>query len=439
MLFIALAAALALAPVPAAAQENKEALTLDEVVSLAVRNSPAVLAAEQDINIARQRVREARFLAFPQFTLSGTMSQVDLEYPVVLGPEMGERYLDPSIRDAFYTLRAQALQPLYTGGKNTNMLKLAKASHTQAQVNYEAVKADAALAAKKAFYSLLYQRRLKEACAKWLSLATALNTSMRKDAFEELEASMLLSGLSDKLEQAESGMDAAGTELLKALNREPGYHAEVEGVFEPRPVDEDVTRSLVTAMEARPELKSELFKAQIDDISVNLAMVRRYPTIYLGASYDMNAYRISDMTDNSVRANNWLASVAIRFPLSYDVWTQVQQRRAQQRQGELKRVELQDEVRFEIISAHKESAFWQAEAGRLAAETARAEADYEAALKASRPSMTALRSLCTLCDFEKKSIDAVYNQLLARARLEWARGQDFADQDPGPRSNGGVN
>ncbi len=418
--------ALALLAVPASAQKNAETLTIDDVVAIAVKNSPAALAAEQDIIIAKQRVLEARFMALPQFTISGTLSRASLEYPALLGAELGDRYLDPRVGDNFYSLRVQALQPLYTGGKNTNTLKLAKTANNQAKVNYEAVRADAALAAKKTFYTLLYQRRLKEASDVWLKRAGELSSGLRKDAFEDLEAAMLLSALSDRARQADSGVEAALTGLRKALNREPGSWIDADGRFEPLPVQTDISRSLVTAMEARSELKSELYKAQMDEIAVSMAMVRRNPTIYLGASYDVNAYKFSSLTDDSERSNNWLASLAIHFPLSYDIWTQVRQRKAQQRQGELKRAELQDSIRFEIISAHREAVSWQAEAEKLAAETARMREGYEAASRSARPSMAALRALCALCELEKKSLDAVYNQLLARIRLEWAQGRDFA-------------
>jgi len=423
---LAAALALALFPGPASAQKNGESLTIDDAVSIAVKNSPAALSAEQDIIIARQRMREARFLFLPQFALSGTLSRVDLEYPALLGPELGDRFVDPRAGDNFYSLRAQALQPLYTGGKNTNTLKLAKTAHNQAKVNFETVKADAALAAKRTFYTLLYQRRLRESLTNWLGRARELDSALRKDAYEELEAVMLLSDLSDRVRQADNGVAAAAADLLKALNRDPGTPLEVSGNFEPLPVPAGVTRSLVTAMEARSELKSELYKAQMDDIAVNMALVRRNPTIYLGASYDVNAFKFASLADESERANNWLASIAIHFPLSYDVWTQVQQRKAQQRQGELKRAELQDTVRFEIISAHRDATAWQAEAEKLGAETSRMSGAYEAASRSARPSMAALRALCALCDLEKKSIDAVYNQLLARIRLEWAQGRDFA-------------
>lgn len=428
MLFRTAVPALALSLLCAAAsagQNGREALTLDEVVSLAVRNSPAALTAEQDIIIARQRVSEARFMYLPQITFSGTASKASLEYPAVLGPELGERFVDPAISDTLYTLRLQGLQPLYTGGRTTNTVKLAKAAHNQARVSYEAVKAQAALDGKKAFYSLLYQRRLLEASSRWLERARALNAGLRKDAFEELEASMLLSGLSDRAQQAVSGEEAASTELLRVISREPGYKPVLEGVFEPLPVESDLSRSLAAAMETRPELKSELYRAQMDDIAVSMAMVRRYPTIYLGGSYDVNAFTLSDLGNQSVRAKNWLATLAIHLPLSYDFWTQVQQRKAQQRQGELERIELQDKVRFEIIAAHKEALFWQGEAAKLGGEAGRLKTGYEAAAVSARPSMAALRALCALSELEKKALDAVYAQLTARARLEWARGQDF--------------
>lgn len=420
------ALALALLAGPAAAQRGAEPLTLEAAVEAAVRNSPAALAAEQDISIARQRLREARFLALPQFTLSGTATRLNLEYPSVLGPELGERFLDPALSDTFYTLRAQALQPLYTGGKNTNTMKLARTAHSQAKVDYEAARAAAALGAKRAFYELLYRARLAESEERWLARGRELAAGLAADGFERTEAQALLSELADRAALARGEAETARTALLRAMNREPDYAFEPAGPFEPRPVDWDVSRSLVTAMESRPELQSELYKAQMDDIAVSLAMTRRNPNIYLGASYDLNAYRDPSRGGNSVRSNNWLASLAIHFPLSYDIWTQVQQRRAQQRQGDLKRAGLQDQIRFDIIAAHKEAAARQADASRLAAELERLRAAFEEAARTTRASPAALRAARALADVEARRLAAVYGQLLARVRLEWAQGRDFA-------------
>ncbi len=422
-----LAAALAvlLAAAPAAAQGASGTLALSDVVGMAVQNSPGVLAAEQDIIIARQRVSEARFLELPQFSLAGSLSRMSLEYPEVLGPDFGGPFLDPAAGSSFYSMRVQAMQPLYTGGRNSNTLKMAKTAANQAQVDYETARAAAALAAKKTFYTVLYQRRLKESASYWLDRAGKLDSELHKSPLEKLEAGMLLSSLSDRLARAGEGLDAAHAELLKIISREPDFPAEPSGDFSPQPVSVPVSRCLVTAMESRPEMKAELYKAQMDDIAVNMAMVRRNPTIYLGASYDLSSYKLTSLTRDAERSSGWLASIGILFPLSYDIWTQVQQRRAQQRQGELQRAALQDDIRFDIMTAYREAVSRQEEAGRLGKELQEMEAGYEKAASSERPSMDELRALCSLCRLEKRYLDAVYGQLMARVRLEWAQGRDL--------------
>lgn len=409
----------------AAAQPPAERLTLEEAVSLAVRNNPAVLAAEQDTVVSRQRVREAMYLSLPQLSLSGVVSRAEIEYPAVLGAEFGDRYLGPAGARTFYTMRAQALQPLYTGGRNRNTLRLAKTAHNQAKANYEAVRSEAAAAAKKAFYALLYQARQREAGEAWLKRAEAAAAAPGKTAYEEIEAAAIMAALASGAKEAAQEEEAARAELLRALNREPDRSVEADGEFAVLPGEGDLSGSLITAMQSRPELKSEVYKAQMDDIAVNMAMIRRNPTVYLGAAYDVNSFDSSPLSGDPSRTRNWQASLAINFPLSYDIWTQVLQRRAQQRQGELKRAELQDKVRFEITGARRDLAFWRGEADRLSALAASMRASYEAAAGNSRPSMGALRAAAAVCSVERKYLEAVYRHLLARIRLERARGRDL--------------
>jgi hypothetical protein len=55
-------------------------------------------------------------------------------------------------------------------------------------------------------------------------------------------------------------------------------------------------------------------------------------------------------------------------------------------------------------------------------------AGYDEAARAARPSMQALRAVCALGDLDARAAGAVYRQLMARIRLELARGRDFAAQ-----------
>jgi len=414
---------------PAGAQTARpqDVLTLNAVVAIAVKNNPTLLSSEQDIIIAKQRVREARFMNMPQLALSGTYSKVNLEYPMILGPELGDRYLDPAVSNNFYTMRGYALQPLYTGGRNKNTLRMAKTAHNQAKVNYDTVKTDVVYNAKKIFYTLLFDKELVASAQWYKSQALDLSGKIRKDPWESIESRLLLAGLDRQADQAARESEESKAELVRILNREPSYQVDISGEFAALPVDVTPQISMVTAMEMRSELKSEIYKAQMDDIAVNMAMIRRYPNIYLGASYDVLGYKVNSLTDNTIRANNWAASVAIHFPLSYDIWTQVVQRRAQQRQGDLKRVELQDKIRFEIINAHKDVAFWNSETEKRRMTLISAEKEYLEAAKAPAVSMSALRALCSIGECKKSYLESVYRQLMARIKLEWAQGRDLGE------------
>lgn len=416
---------LSLVCTPAFAQSSSENFSLEKVVDLAVRNSPAVLGAEQEVGVAKLHVRDARFMYWPQITLSGTATKLGLDYPMVSGAELGDRFLSPAYDNDFFTLRAQVLQTIYSGGRNKNNLKSAKAAHDRAKVNYDSVRSLTAYKAKKAFYALLYQRKLlalNENCIKKLQI---LDNSIKKDKFEQIESSLLLSSVTGKRAEIFFNEKTASYELLRLISREPLFTVILDEDFEINPIKETLQQSLVTAIEKRPELKSEIYQAQIDDIAVNMAMVRHYPTVTVGATYDINAERISDLTDSSIYEKNWVTMLSVRLPISYDVWSLVSQRRIQQRQGELKRVELREAVRAEIMSTYKEAEFWQKEYERITADLEKYEKIYKSVPNSSKQNISSFRTACLLCDVKRQQLHAIYMQLESRVKLEWARGLDF--------------
>lgn len=402
-----------------------EVLTLDEVIALAQKNDTSLLSMEQDIIIAKQRVREARLLSFPQVSFSATISRLDLEYPMVLPQELGARFMNAETLKDFYTFRAYALQPIYTGGRNKSTLKMAKTALNQAKVNYETIKRDVIFNAKKSFYSLMYHKECYKVAMKWYEKARELYDKIKKNEWEQIEGKILLDNLESEKEKAKENLKFSRLNLIKALNKEVDSMIDISGELETAPVQVDSRKSLVMAMEMRSELKSEMYKAQMDDIAVNMAIIRRYPNIYLGASYDVVGDNFKDFTDSSLRSNNWLASVAIHFPLSLDLWTQITQKKAQQRQGDLKRSSLQDTIRFEIFQNVESLSFWQKESAKRKKFLSDIIQHYENAVKNSAPSMSSMRMLFFVFDANKKYLDSLYEQIMAKIKLEWAQGRDF--------------
>ena len=53
------------------------------------------------------------------------------------------------------------------------------------------------------------------------------------------------------------------------------------------------------------------------------------------------------------------------------------------------------------------------------------EAEYGEAAKNTPASLPALRAVYALFDLEKACLEGVYQQLMARIKLEWARGRDL--------------
>jgi len=399
-----------------------DVLTLNQALRLGLQNNTAVLSAEQDVIIAQQRVKEAVFLFFPQTTLTGTATKSNLKYPQLLIPESASHIIYPSDYENFYTARASFLQPIYVGGKNTSTLRLAQAALKQAQASYDSARRDAMLSVRESFYKLLHSSATLTARENWLFQMREITQKAGLSSWEGLESEAALETMTADQETAMQKHRTLKLELLRSLNKELDSVVDISGEFIARPNTTDLSKLTVWAMEMRPELKSEVVKAEMDAIAVNLAMARRLPTVMLGASYDVVGAKFP------LNSNSWETTLAIQLPLSYDFWTQITQKRAEQRQGDLKRSELQDRVRLQIRQAYDDNSFWQGEAVAREASYRKLERRYTEVASQAAPSLAALRAAREVFVAQLVWLDAVREQLLSRARLEWALGQDIPAQ-----------
>ncbi len=408
------------------AADEAGSLSLKQTVELAVKNSPEVLSAEQEVKLARLHIRDARLQFAPQITLSGTAARFNLDQPVITSGELDDRILSSDYwNNQVFTARVQALQTLYAGGRDLNNLKLAKVAYNRAQTDYSAVRSAKALEAKKAYFSLQYRRRLLELAEKTLAEMRGPLEGKKLSAFERIEILLQISALEGKKGGIELQEEKDVSALLRLISRDPLFSFKLDDDFSPIPVAETLYKCIVTATEYRAELRNEIYQAQMDDIAVNMAIVRHYPTVTLGAFYDLSAENLSDLSYHSTYGRNWMAMLSVRLPLSLGAWSLVSQRRLQQRQGELKRVEIQDSIRSEITSAYREADFWTGECQRLEKELENAEKLYSEISASADGVASRVRSAMLLFEMKTMFLKAVYNQREARASLEWARGLDF--------------
>ncbi len=400
-------------------------LTLKDAERLALLNDATVLSAEQDKIVARERVREAGYLFLPEVGVQASATKYNALYPFAL-PAAGNALLfpknSPYLGNNLNTIMfggAYMNMNLYEGGRGVNTYKLAQAAQKQADSRYKAARMNAILAVKRSFYRLLLTQREKKLDQEYLSQVKSLLQNGNLDLWGKLEAQTQLAQAETQYAKISHKLRLERLQFLKSLNLELDTPFKIVGKIETRPVTIDIEKAVLWSLELRPELQSETYKAQMDAISVNLAQSRRTPTVFISGDYDLMTQ------DFPVNKNNWDATLGLKLPFAYDYWSELTKKRAQQRQGDISRAELQDQVRLEVREAFSDLMFWQKQYPILNSEYEKMEGLYHQASKNAGKTLLKIRALSSLLGIQTAYLKAVTQHLLAKARLERAVGREI--------------
>lgn len=421
LLVLALAAAAARAQAPNQPEPGSPERTyaLDDALRL-IRNDPRLQSAEQDVIIAESRVTEAKLRFLPELGLQASATKYKALYPFSLSQDFRNILLFPSKDDNIYSGRGYFNLPLYEGGRTMNTLHLAQAAEKQALASRDSVKMDLTAQVKEAFYKLLLAQERAAAADEELQAIERAAADGGLGAWDAVEAEADAAAARSRAAEAGHELGAARLAFLKALNLELDTPFHVTGALSSAPLKIEVERAVLWAMELRPELQSQTYKAQMDSIGVNLAFGRRYPTVFVAGDYELTAQ------DFPLNKNNWDVTVGIKLPFSYDLWSQLKQKRAEQRQGQLARSDLQDRVRLEVRQAAESLRFWQDEMPRREKQWRRIQSLYDAASGKAGSATARIRAREGVLNLRLAYLSAVTEHLLARTRLERAVGRELA-------------
>lgn len=402
-------------------------LTLENAIRLGLENNTDFLAARQEITIAEQKVAEAKFMYFPQISLQGTATWFNLDYPMVLPEAVGNRFLisddllkltEDDIKNQFYGVGVTATQYLYSGGRISSTLKMAKANLKQAQSKYDTVKNAVVLNIKKAFFNLLYAQEHTKLTEKTAQQAQNFYQDLRLSPWEKVQARAELAALLVARNAAVKELKDAELAMLVALNKELNSHVKVVGSFKPAKVELDLPHLNLWSMEFRPELKSAIYALELDNLAIDLALSRRYPDIILSGSYEQLGYDNLDSVNRQI-------SVAVRLPLSYNLATQSAQKKAEQTKSTLRRSAIEDKIHVQVASAHANMMFWQAEVLQRQETFTDISKLFTQAQKTPKQGVVPLQALGSYLQAGSDYYTAIRNNLTAKAELEWAIGRDL--------------
>lgn len=404
-----------------------EDLTLENAIRLGLENNTDFLAAREEIIIAEQKVKEAKFMYLPQLSLQGTATWYDLDYPMVLPESVANRFIpnnellrtaQPDAKHQFFGVGASATQYLYSGGRITNTLKMAKANLKQAQSKYEAIKNNVILEIKNSFYNLLHAQEQLSFSDEVAKKAQRYYRAVKLSGWEQVKGYSALAQLQANRSNAQNNLKKAEIAMLVSLNKELNSKIRMKGDFKPVKVDSDLPHLNLWAMEFRPELKAAIYALELDNIAIDLALSRKYPDLILMGSYEQLGF------DNLEDVNKQV-SLAMRLPLSYSMTTQYAQKKAEQRQSTLRRAAIEDRINVQVAAAYENMKFWQQEVlNREQAFTTVTDL-LNKAEKTASTDVTGLEALSVYYQTGTSYLEAVNKNLVSKAQLEWAIGQDL--------------
>ncbi len=397
-------------------------LSLENVIRLSLENSYDLLLIEQDLIISQQRIKEAKFLYFPQFSLNGSATAYNLDYPMILPEMIGQRILmsDPSHKkdDLFYGVGITAVQYIYGGGRISSTLDLARASNKETQSRYQNAKNNVIYSAKTAFYEYLYAQEKNKLAEDVLNQAKRAAKTTELSLSQKILVSAELSSFESLTAKAKEDLNKAKIKLLKVLNKEFNSEVSFEGSLDYNPIDVDLKKLNLWAMEFRPEVRSAMYKVEMDNIAVKLSLTRSYPDILLGASYDRQGV-------DSLKQENMQVSLAVKLPIGYDYSTQIKQKRAEQRQTVLRQAAVEDTVRMQVLEAYNNLNFWQTETPNRIKTWETIRNQFKNFMKDRSSLKETFESLNYYYQAGVKSLEGQKEHLMAIANLENAVGKDL--------------
>lgn len=404
--------------------DDKAPLSLENAIRLALENNYNLLLTEQDVVISEQRLKEAKFLYLPEISFNAGATAYNLDSPMILPDNLGLRYIGPSdnhkSKNLFYGIGVSATQYLYTGGRTSSTVSIAQAGLKEAMSRYEAVKYSIVYQVKEAFFEQLFLQRKQVLLEDIIDKMQSYFDSKKLKQWEKIFAKAELSKMNSKLNTLKQEISSSNLRLIAVLNKELNSKFVISGSFEFNPINVDLSKATLWAMEFRPELKSALYKLEMDNLSVKLSLARRYPNILLGVGYDRQG-------EDNLKDKNIQATLALKLPFGYDYGTQIKQKRAEQRQSNLKRAAIEDSIRTEVLEAYNNLVFWQQEAALRIDTWDNINKEMSALNFNTLDKEDAANLLNYYYELGVSYLEGIKEHMLAVAKLELAVGQDIRE------------
>lgn len=340
--------------------QERLTLTLEDSIRLALSQNPYHLAAEERVEAAKSKIREAAANFFPSLNAQGlnTLDEkvFELELPSFIPGEPPQKVAMDFTRDYQFSLSVSL--PLFTGGRLLSGFKQAKYNFHSTEEGARQSRHLTVFNTKRAFYGyLLAQEFIKvaeeavEVAKKHLKNVKSLYEVGMASKFDLLRSEVQLANLKPQLIRSRNNLRIAELSLKTLLGLDLDKSIGVEGALKYEPIEPDLETVLTTAMQNRPEINQMKYQKQIANEMLKISRAEYFPTIALSGAYNFWADKLNFQKDT------WQSYYSVNLVLSIPIFNgfatsaKVAQSKAMIREIELSQKGLRDTVRFEVRQA----------------------------------------------------------------------------------------
>jgi outer membrane protein TolC len=296
--------------------EGRE-LSLDECLSIARENSPALAMSQVGVRDADATVMQAWSAVLPQVSDYGSYYRFDEPrfYLTGFGLEAS---------DERYTNVLRIEQSLFEGGGNIARISSARAARAAAENEYRDASQDLDLQVKTRYIELLQAKALLRVRQETVDLsqqhvesAEAFYRAGEKTQADVLRSRVELSQNQLELITARNTVQKARAGLAHVLGIPVGIELDVEDLPDPATLPGgDIESDLRDAEESHPLLASRRHSVKSSEAEIKVAKSGRWPSLTAGWDYQWNDFDLPRFSGDSHRwgANDeWWFRVSMGF------------------------------------------------------------------------------------------------------------------------------
>ena len=297
---------------------GEQKMTLEQCLKTGMENNPSLKAAQFDVDISAQGIKQARADFLPSVSSSYSMTPIR-SISIKGAGEPDTDYVDKDVRS--FSIRLT--QILYSGSRITNTYQRARISEQLAQTEKALAGMELAYRIETTFYKLM---KAKQDVITTQESVNRLTESVKSaEAFLErelvpwvnvLQARVDLADAQDLYKIAQNDVNRQRVELFSLMNQRMNPAIEFSGrlnmLLAMEPVFDD---SLKYALDNRPDIKSLVHQLEIAEKDAQIAMGKYLPTVKFDVGYYDRNDEYEELENYDKRNRYWSAGLTASWDL----------------------------------------------------------------------------------------------------------------------------